>query len=123
MTKEQQKENRKIWVAALRSGDYRQGMNALRLGDCYCVMGVLCDVSNLGGWKRIKDSVVQSYSVNGNSSSHMIPDAVRDWVGLRSNSGYSMTAYSLIGFNDVEQMNFSDLADFIESEPEGLFLT
>lgn len=33
------------WVAALRSGQFNQGMGALRRGDSYCCLGVLCHLA------------------------------------------------------------------------------
>ena len=41
------------WIAALTSGEYKQGQGYLRLGDTYCCLGVLCD---LLGWKLSKVS-------------------------------------------------------------------
>lgn len=41
------------WIAALTSGEYKQGQGYLRLGDTYCCLGVLCD---LLGWKLSKAS-------------------------------------------------------------------
>ncbi len=39
------KENiRKRWVAALRSGNYKQGKRRLRVEDRFCCLGVLCDI-------------------------------------------------------------------------------
>jgi hypothetical protein len=32
------------WVEALRSGEYEQGAGALRNGDKFCCLGVLCDI-------------------------------------------------------------------------------
>jgi hypothetical protein len=40
------------WVAALRSGKYAQGAGALRKGDCFCCLGVLCDVLDPDGWEN-----------------------------------------------------------------------
>lgn len=38
-------EIKKRWVAALRSGDYKQGTGALRNADNkFCCLGVLCDL-------------------------------------------------------------------------------
>lgn len=39
------------WIAALRSGEYKQGNGRLRDGDKYCCLGVLCDVSGAGRWQ------------------------------------------------------------------------
>ena len=36
------------WIAALRSGEYRQGRRLLRASDgSYCCLGVLCEVAGL----------------------------------------------------------------------------
>lgn len=40
------------WVAALRSGQYKQGVNCLRDGDTFCCLGVLCDVVEPTGWNH-----------------------------------------------------------------------
>jgi hypothetical protein len=37
-------EVRDRWVAALRSGEYEQGMDQLKDNDKFCCLGVLCDV-------------------------------------------------------------------------------
>lgn len=42
------------WVAALRSGDFEQGMEVLRTvyssGCSYCCLGVLCEIVEPNGW-------------------------------------------------------------------------
>lgn len=38
------------WVAALRSGKYKQGNGMLRIDGAFCCLGVLCDVVNPSGW-------------------------------------------------------------------------
>lgn len=42
---------KKKWVAALRSGDYKQGRNSLKQGKgdkaTYCCLGVLCEIEGL----------------------------------------------------------------------------
>lgn len=32
------------WITALRSGKYKQGAGYLNENDCFCCLGVLCDV-------------------------------------------------------------------------------
>ena len=52
------KEWKDKWTTALRSGDYAQGYNYLKLTDtkseksCFCVLGVLCDL-----WLKVKKKV------------------------------------------------------------------
>ena len=44
------------WVAALRSGKYKQGIGYLRsTSDEYCCLGVLCDMSNSDTWVKEGD--------------------------------------------------------------------
>ena len=38
------KELRKLWVAALRSGKFKQGKGHLHKGDEFCCLGVGCEV-------------------------------------------------------------------------------
>lgn len=37
---------KKRWVAALRSGKYKQGKGTLLAGGKYCCLGVLCEIVN-----------------------------------------------------------------------------
>lgn len=44
------------WLKALRGGDYKQGKGALREGDKFCCLGVLCDVVDPDGWAKVDES-------------------------------------------------------------------
>jgi hypothetical protein len=48
------------WLAALRSGEYRQGRGRLRDGDgdvyAYCCLGVLADLIDSEGWDGCDNS-------------------------------------------------------------------
>lgn len=48
---------KKKWIKALRSGKYKQGKNRLRslVGEKYCCLGVLCDVSGLDWEESISE--------------------------------------------------------------------
>lgn len=59
------------WVAALRSGEYKQGRTQLKWGDTYCCLGVLCEISG-------KD--YDDYADN-------ITEEVRRWAGMNSRDG------------------------------------
>jgi hypothetical protein len=77
------------WVAALRSGDYEQGMSRLVTvrGDGtfdYCCLGVLCDLA-------VKADVPLTVLDEGISRSYdnyngLLPQAVRDWAGFTEDS-------------------------------------
>ena len=42
-------EKAREWVAALRSGKYKQGKGALSTEDRFCCLGVACEISKLTG--------------------------------------------------------------------------
>ena len=128
-TAEEAKENRKKWIEALRSGEYKQGMGVLREEDNkFCCLGVACDISGLGEWKydlEDSDGINLSYvieeSVKKYSNDGLLPLPVQFWVGLRSNAGDAFESGSLIQINDTGS-SFKEVADFIEKEPEGLVI-
>ena len=115
-TKEEQKENRKKWVAALRSGEYKQTTNALRNDKGFCCLGVACDISGLGGWGFY--NAEGEYPYSRYNALIYLPNIVRSWLGLHKNDG-EYDATSLTEDNDAGR-TFQDIADIVESEPEGL---
>lgn len=114
-TPQEQKANRKLWVAALRSGEYKQGKGYLCLNDCYCCMGVLCEV---GGVDKVQTSERLTYAYNGESQ--YAPASAVAFVGLFSSRGDMPNSKPLTLMND-NGASFSQIADIIESEPPGLF--
>ena len=126
-TPEEQAEHRRVWVEALKSGEYVQGRNALcqKNGDSseYCCLGVACEISGLGEFVPKSKSTPNAFTfVTGRKTAHhlVLPKVVRDWLGLRICDGsYHGNGISMVTLND-RGMSFRDLADIIESEPEGL---
>ena len=39
------------WVAALRSGEYKQAKGQLRIGNSFCCLGVLCNLHAQAHWR------------------------------------------------------------------------
>lgn len=78
-------ERKAEWIAALRSGEYRQGSDYLARTDAdgnmtYCCLGVLCDLAVKAG---VDVQVVQSMNnlaYDGQIS--VTPDSVAQWAGL-----------------------------------------
>lgn len=71
----------KQWVAALRSGKYPQGTNALRtIDDEYCCLGVLCDILDKKCWTDgVEDATANYVATFGNTDSFdVLPKAVLD---------------------------------------------
>ena len=48
----------KQWIEALESGKYKKGNLQLRRGDCFCAVGVLCDVIDPKLWVRAYNSII-----------------------------------------------------------------
>lgn len=97
------KEIKDLWVAALRSGDYAQGANALRTQDVFCCLGVLCDLSG------------KTYA----HSDLFLPYDVLRWAGLFSNSPrvlYQGSSRALVYLNDKLGLTFNQIADLIEEQ-------
>ena len=126
----------KAWIEALRSGNYKQGR--LRLHTVvrdnesrFCCLGVACDLyRNEGGGEWVTsrcDPSVYSFNRCDFSSTHVLPGEVAAWLGLISTDGVfkSPSKYeldtSLMILNDFDKLNFSEIANVIESQPEGLF--
>lgn len=127
-TLEEQADNRQKWIDALQSGEYPQTGGALRDEIGFCCLGVACDVSGLGEWQRTKRrnsaSYGYSYQVNEESEAGALPNAVREWLGLRLADGEYTTrlgkSATLAELNDMYGGTFDSIADFIETEPDGL---
>lgn len=117
ITHEQQKANRKLWVAELRSGRIKQTTRMLEAPDgSMCCLGVL---SKLAGARRAAGSHCITYEDSTMSAG---PTALA-WVGLASRSGTFFedgVEYNLADRNDGGT-SFTEIANIIESEPDGLF--
>jgi hypothetical protein len=99
------------WLEALRSQKYKKVRGALRVGDCYCALGVLCDISELGSWEQdpYSNKMVYLNQVN------YLPQKVREWAGISDSECSSITAF-LIVHNDNLKMDFTSLANELEKK-------
>lgn len=111
------------WLAALRSGEYKQGRGGLYAdveGGRYCCLGVLCDVQGLTAQESIGKSPFLRYQFGGRLTSASMPPF--EWledIGLK----YEV-AQELAKMNDgdedqygrwvVEPHTFEQIADHIE---------
>lgn len=107
------------WIAALRSGEYKQGVGELQPGGVrYCCLGVLCDLHRIatgnGRWLDTGEYLVTS---TGNQSDQVLPGTVTEWAGLDKcdpiipNGIFVGT--SLASSNDTGT-SFAKIADIIE---------
>jgi hypothetical protein len=111
----------KKWINSLRSGEYEQGMGALRINDKYCCLGVLCDLYSKEHnvpWKKDIEEGVYLF----NKCTAYLPKKVKTWAGMKSFAGLlsSREMTSLTYLNDVHKMSFEEIADLIEKNIERL---
>lgn len=105
---------KKLWVDALRSGEYKQADSRLRGESGYCCLGVLCDIhaQETGGhW----DGEETNHTYDGCAT--YLPKSVVAWADLR-NDDPDVTpnnkASQLSRLNDT-QVPFAEIADAIEA--------
>ncbi len=115
---------KQTWIAALRSGKYKQGRGALKKIEfdfvtdepkppTFCCLGVLCDLVDPEGWKSedLPDAVdarFSNYKLTGKSTAVLSKHAF-DRLGL----AYEI-AGQLMYMNDRDKNTFAQIATFIE---------
>ena len=112
-------EPQKKWLAALRSGEYKQGSGRLRVDDSYCCLGVCADLA-------LKEGVpVPDFFNEEMSGWTVLPGEICDWVGLRSIMGSTndLSQPGLTSLNDNLKMPFPQIADHLEKHYELYFKT
>jgi hypothetical protein len=100
------------WVAALRSGDYKQTKGALRrppgadYPEGYCCLGVLCEVVKPNApWLKDGDR----YTLLG--AAGVAPQSIVQQLGLTFDD---QGAYNLLPHMNDGGRTFEEIADFIE---------
>lgn len=113
-------DNAKAWVAALRSGEFKQGSGALHTADgSYCCLGVACELHRRDhGGQWLYNSYLGKHG--------LLPYEVMQWLGLCTIDGQhhdqdGLGESSLDELNDRGGLTFDEIADIIEKEPKGLF--
>lgn len=123
---------KKIWVDALRSGDYGQGDGRLYDGESYCCLGVLCDLhqkmTSQGIWTHTTDEdnvdwVVYRDNTYGINAGETLPKAVVEWAGLidaNPNVGIYECAsglrHSRLAELNDHGFSFDELSDIIQEK-------
>lgn len=82
-------------ITALRSGKYKQTIGELRKGDCFCVLGVICDLYDPKQWD-VDGCYLNSF---GAFESFGVPGNLQA---------------ELIYLNDEAKKTFPEIADWLE---------
>lgn len=112
------KKVKKMWIAALLSGDYKQGKNQLRDGDRFCCLGVLC---NLHAQAHPEIAAMETRRGEYMGEGSWLPDEVSEWSGLDTpNGAYTSSSLSedietLAADNDAGY-SFQRIAKIIEEK-------
>lgn len=125
------------WIAALRSGDYKQGQGALRRREnTFCCLGVLMDLAvkanvvpegKLWGNLYFYDSGSDREDVEVGNSGALLTDPVSIWADVSpagalptvvgwTEEDYVRKATSLMALNDDAGYTFKQIADVIEMQ-------
>lgn len=120
---EEYRRRKQLWVHALRGGEYQQGRKCLKRvtpeGDQHCCLGVACEVFAGDGYDI--ERLLLGNEVFFDYRSAFLPERVQKWLGLKTRDGRSDTLYALFELHDSGNKTFREIADIIDSEPEGLF--
>lgn len=126
-TYEEIKENRKAWIAALRSGDYDQTIDALKNRFGFCCLGVACDIIQPNSW--VADDIVEGrFGIptrnSCNLESDVLPIEIMEALGASSNEpdvfvgskleGFTALNISVTILNDTHHWSFDKIADALE---------
>ena len=111
-------EVKKKWVAALRSGDYKQGQGRLKSSENeYCCLGVLCDIykNEVGGKWQEEFSRSTFIDIDGAKSQCVPSPAIRNWAGIDTASPQIEDYTTAIMANDSYEYDFNTIANLIEA--------
>ena len=106
-----------LWIAALRSGKYKQGRNGLHNLDSqtYCCLGVACEVSSLGHWST--PTIIGFSSYIDKSAQQLqticLTQEVKEFYGLTTYIAEDFEN-ELIRLNDSGE-DFESIATWIEN--------
>lgn len=113
--------NAKRWVAALRSGEYKQTKNKLRSEDAFCCLGVACDLFVNGNkWETYGYVTAKlDREVEGGSRPHctfysMPPASIMEKMGLDIDVIADVHFISNLATKNDNGVPFTEIADQIE---------
>lgn len=108
------------WVAALQSGEYKQGRMTLSnpYGE-FCCLGVLCELAVEEGVIEPSDEVAGVITYDGEYT-QFLPEKVKRWAEMKNPSGRFVIygqIVSLTGYNDKGK-SFLEISEIIKENVE-----
>ena len=129
-------EVKKLWIEALRSGEYQQGYGALCCGNTYCCLGVLTDLF-MKQFPGIIKKRTEMFEINSTFTEKidgvkhdekysLLPSVVK-WANFDSSDpevcfsknkcfGVTLSILNDGGSAEHPQHNFNQIADLIEQD-------
>lgn len=102
----------KIWIAALRSGDYQQTTGTLENRHGFCCLGVACKVLIPEDKMLFREGILRTKVIAGGDPicQHHAPD----WLKLINDDFERRHGKGLITLNDDDKLTFNQIADLLE---------
>ena len=116
------------WLAALRSGEYKQIEGALRLVEYdkvgYCCLGVACEISGQGTWVpyaygsaalgfRLNDDFLPE-ELGGRYNTARIPLTLRHFLGISQEAEDLVLQMNDGNYGETAPKTFTEIAQWIE---------
>lgn len=98
----------RMWIAALRSGDYPQTHGHHREGEAYCALGLGYALTENPKW--IQSPLFGNGAFAAGDGLYVVPTELREQSGLRQEDLIHIALY----LNDAWKMPFSRIADHLE---------
>ena len=99
----------KIWIDALRSGDYNQGIGTLQDEKGYCCLGVGCEVLIPKSEQRLN-----TYNIFIAGSFPAEQKNAPEWLKDINDKVSELTETTLGVYNDINKLTFIEIADLLE---------
>lgn len=103
------------WVAALRSGKYKQGREKLRTDDNFCCLGVLCDIVDNTKWVAPDFKLIELF--DGVGYAYKDPDQI-NYTTISVHDKENNCLQSKLGEMNDTGKTFDEIADWIEENVE-----
>lgn len=110
---EQDEKEFKLWLKALRSGNFKQTTGCLQDDSGYCCLGVACEVL-IDEYDKVRNVLGMLHDTNPSDQIHS-----PDWLCIVDSYISGHTGTSLIQYNDDHELTFDEIVDILEENVLG----